>query len=134
MQFTEVQRTRIRNNGTMFALHLAGCSDLAREVRDSDAHLNTFEAPDVESATHIVIDGELDALGYTIKSDLTVYGCCRGQGPLKSQKPLDPSICAGTGQPFSDDRTPQHLYRHCPVCGALLGARRGVAPRHKKPA
>jgi hypothetical protein len=131
MQFTEVQRTRIRPKDTMFALHLAGCQDLAREVRDNDAHTRTFDAANVKQATHLVIDPELESMGYTVKADLTVYGCCRGRGPLKALKPLDPSICTGTGSPFSDDRTPQHLYRHCPACGKLVGAKRGVAPRHK---
>lgn len=124
--------------GAAFEIHVAGCGDIAAK-RTKCSGASDIDATDWRDAVTVWVDDELVELGYAA-SDVRVMGCAKSGTPVAA-KPLDPTTCPGSGQPFATTYTrdgkrfrvnPMRLYQPCSVCGNAYGAKRGIAPKHKK--
>lgn len=129
-KFATVMRSSYRD--ASMAIHAAGCSDLHRERTDHGGVVTIVEGT-VEEALENLLDAELVEMGYTAH-DVKVYPCC-SKGP-KAEKPVDPTVCPGSGKPFKKDpysSAGRALYAPCSACGKYVGTGKGTAPRHKAP-
>lgn len=120
-----------RHGDEQFAVHATGCADLHKERSKYGAQVTEGEFHTVQAAVDEILDPETRELGWAPR-DVKVFPCCR-TGP-KEKKPLDPSVCPGAGQPFTNPSG--RMYLSCPECGVYVSARRGAYsgtyPRHKR--
>lgn len=121
-------------------LHIKGCGDLQQpKYQRYRSSMNDITADSWQDAADQWIDEELQEMGYSVGEHVRVLPCAKKGVPAEAPvaKPVDPTICPGSGQDFGEgvySGGGRRMFFGCPVCGQSVGTGSGRVPRHKKKA